>query len=313
MIPFGDVSLILVTCSLFSLSPLEAASVRQAKKAYERESFETALNQYKELLEEKPEDHRLHYNAGIAAYRAGRPTVAAEHFSRVTMSPDLTSQQPAYYNLGNALYQIGAQADTPEQKMEAWQKAIKSFEGAVKLNELDDDARHNLDIVKKLLEELQQEQQQQQNDQSNDQEENEDEREDENDSQSDENEQNEQQDSSSDENESEDQNQNESSSEEEEQSNQEQPPPQPSQDQSESEQPEEQQPQNQPQQQDSSGQEDEGDDEPNSDSQAQALPAGQMSEEEAKQLLESLKDDEQTIVFLPERKKQSKANSGKDW
>jgi Ca-activated chloride channel family protein len=95
---------------------------------------------------------------GSALYRAGDYEAAAEQFAG-------SSDAQAYYNRGNALARQG------ELK-----KAIAAYDRALEENPDHDDARHNRDLVKQLLEQQeqqkknkqqQQRQQQQQNQQQN--------------------------------------------------------------------------------------------------------------------------------------------------
>src|SRR6266487_2197264 len=105
-----------------------------------------------------PEDQRLHFNAGAAAYKTGDLGTALEHFATAALAPDLKLQEQACYNLGNTLYRQGEQAAEADQKIAAWEKAVQSFENATHLDTQDADAKYNLDLVKKKLEELKQQQ-----------------------------------------------------------------------------------------------------------------------------------------------------------
>ena len=153
---------------LLTICPLLSyGSVSSAAKKYETGNYNEALTDYQKLLSRNTNDFRLHYNAGAAAYKAQQFDAAKQHFDIASQSPDLKIQQQAYYNSGNALYQLGEPAEDSKQKKETWQSAIHNYENALKLNSNDADAKANLAFVKKKLEELkQQEQQQQKQDQS---------------------------------------------------------------------------------------------------------------------------------------------------
>ncbi|MEW6302441.1 MAG: VWA domain-containing protein, partial [Verrucomicrobiota bacterium] len=150
------------------LLPLSAAgadaSPSAARKQFENGDYPAASKEYQRLLKENPTDARLHYNAGAAAYREGRFADAAQSFDSALLTPDVQLQQRAYYNRGNALFRQG-EADPGDGRVPLWEDAIHSYERALKLNEQDADARHNLEFTRKALEELkkQQEQQQKQN------------------------------------------------------------------------------------------------------------------------------------------------------
>jgi Ca-activated chloride channel family protein len=140
------------------------ASPRQALQKYEAGQFQDAQKEYQTLLQKKPDDARLHYNAGTAAYRAKRYTEAAKSFGEALTAPDLQLQQHAFFNLGDTLYRLGEETTKLNQKISHWEKSVKQFEGALSLNPSDADAKHNLDFVKKKLQELKKQQQKNQPD-----------------------------------------------------------------------------------------------------------------------------------------------------
>src|SRR5437764_11560648 len=93
------------------------ASPARAYKDYKNGHYKDSRNEYERLLDKKPDDPTLNYNAGAAQYRAGAYDAAIKSFSNATKAPDLNLQESAYYNLGNANYRLGADEDSPEKKM----------------------------------------------------------------------------------------------------------------------------------------------------------------------------------------------------
>jgi Ca-activated chloride channel family protein len=138
-------------------------SPSDALKQYDKGRYEAAFREYQRALKNKPADPRLHYNAGSAAYQAKNYDKALEHLNSALLTPDLQLQERAYYNLGNTEYRIGEEASDPAKKQESWQDAIQRYDSALKLNAQDTEARENMAVVKKKLEELKKQQQQQQN------------------------------------------------------------------------------------------------------------------------------------------------------
>jgi Ca-activated chloride channel family protein len=154
----------LLLAALLALLPRPAgASPSSAARDYEAGKFKTALNEYQRLLEKNPNDAPLRYNAGTAAYQAGKFESAVEHFSSALATPDPHLQEQAYYNRGNSRFRSGQEAGEPKKTQELWKQAVADYETALKLSPDDKDAAHNLEVVRKKLEELQQQQQQQQN------------------------------------------------------------------------------------------------------------------------------------------------------
>lgn len=146
----------------------QADTERDAQRHFQEKRYESALNIYRRLARENPDIPRLAYNAGASAYRAKDMEEAKKQFANASHSPEnLELQQKAYYNLGNTLFRTGETAANPEQKITAWKQSIQSYQHAISLNETDQDAQENLDLVKRRLEELQQQQQNQEQQQNN--------------------------------------------------------------------------------------------------------------------------------------------------
>lgn len=144
-------------------------SPASALREYKDGKYDNALKDYQRALEKKKDDPRLHFNAGAAAYKSKNFEEAAKQFDEALNSPDLKLIQQAYYNRGNARYFLGEANPDPTKKTESWEEAVKDFESAMKLNGQDADAKFNHDYVKKRLEELKQQQQQQKKNDKNDQ------------------------------------------------------------------------------------------------------------------------------------------------
>jgi Ca-activated chloride channel family protein len=136
-------------------------SPANALRDYQGGRYDQALKEYEQLLERKADDPRLHYNAGASAYRGKRFDEAMKQFDEALNSPDLKLQSSAYYNRGNTLYYLGEQVPDPSKRTETWNKSLQDFQSSMKLNPQDADAKHNYEFVKRRLEELKQQQQQQ--------------------------------------------------------------------------------------------------------------------------------------------------------
>ena len=173
--PAAAVSQALILALLLNPGASQAAGPGRALKEYEAGKYEDALKDYQKLLESKKDDPRLHFNAGTAAYQSRKLDEAAKQFGETLNAPDLKLQQRAYYNLGNTLFRMGEQAAnapmtmptqgaSPEgdPRMKIWEQAIQNFDSALKLDPQDADAKFNRSFVQRQLEELKKQQQQQQ-------------------------------------------------------------------------------------------------------------------------------------------------------
>lgn len=300
----GEMAAILLLLAL----PVNAWSgSSDALREYQTGKYQDALKEYQKLLERKSDDPRLHFNTGAAAYQSKQLEEAARQFNDALASPDLELQQRAYYNLGNTLYRLGEKISEPEKKQQAWENSIKQYESALKLNQQDPDAKFNHEFVKKQLEELKKQQSQsQKNSDKNKQD------------------QNQQQ--------QQNQSQNDSKKDQDQKS-------QPQKQQDQSQQNQNSQAQNQPQPQPDKDKQDTGQTrpkpgqtgekqdaaqnqssgKPNDKSQEQAeqeaamMAAGQMTPQQAQQLLDAEKANEEVLRLAPMEKRNGQGRPFKDW
>jgi Ca-activated chloride channel family protein len=99
---------------------------------------------------------------GAAAYRSGRFTQAAQAFEQsIGRAPSddarrLAIQEDAYYNLGNSLYRTGQQTEksNPGATIEKWTQAVKAYDTALELRADDGDSKYNRDLVQRKLDAL---------------------------------------------------------------------------------------------------------------------------------------------------------------
>jgi tetratricopeptide (TPR) repeat protein len=94
-----------------------------------------------------------YFNAGDALYRLGRYDEGALQFFKSTKSEAESVASMGYYNLGNTFYRKGDM-----------QSAAEAYRRSLLMNPDDEDAKHNLELVMRLMEEQQQQQDQQQQD-----------------------------------------------------------------------------------------------------------------------------------------------------
>jgi Ca-activated chloride channel family protein len=131
------------------------ASPAGALQSYEAGKFAEAQKEFEQLAtQDKKGDARLHFNAGAAAYRATNYDAATRYFTTALAAQDVKLQQAAYYNLGVTQFRVGETAEDLDALLAQWETAIKSFESAVKLDEKDSDAAHNLAFVKAAVEQV---------------------------------------------------------------------------------------------------------------------------------------------------------------
>lgn len=156
--------------ALLMLAVSAWASPQAAERAYREGKYSEAAREYKISAEKQPKKAELQYNVGASTYKAKSYPDAAAAFQKALKTDKVELQQQTFYNLGNAQYRIGQETEktNPQQTIQTWQQALKSYEAAMQLKKDDADAKYNYEFVKKKLEELQKQQQQNQ-DQNKDQ------------------------------------------------------------------------------------------------------------------------------------------------
>jgi Ca-activated chloride channel family protein len=144
------------TAAAFALLALPApahASVVDAQKAYDARKYDDAATSFAAESAKHPDDARLAFNAGDAAYRAGKYDIAEEAFKHALAHADPPLQQRVLYNQGDLLYREGAaeKPDAREATIAKWKAAIAAYDGALALDGKDADATFNRDFVKRKL------------------------------------------------------------------------------------------------------------------------------------------------------------------
>jgi tetratricopeptide (TPR) repeat protein len=85
------------------------ASFNEARAAFEKQDFSTALALYEQALAQGLEGPAVHFNIGVAAYRSGQLQRAERAFREVARTPAMAGL--ANYNLGLVLLKRGKQAE----------------------------------------------------------------------------------------------------------------------------------------------------------------------------------------------------------
>lgn len=144
------------------------AKVAEGNRAYAEEKFDEANDKYRDAQVDNPESPIIHFNVGDALYQKKNYEEALKSYqSAVQKSNDPKLQAQGYYNLGNTLF-----------RMDKWQESVAAYQQALKLNPNDEDAKFNLEYVRRKIkenaerqpqEQQQQQKQQQENQQQNEQ------------------------------------------------------------------------------------------------------------------------------------------------
>ncbi len=138
------------------------ASPRRGEQAYNSGDYASAAQVYREAAKEAPDNAQLQFNLGAAAYKDKKYDESLSAFQTALNVQDISLQNKAYYNMGNTLYRQGegTEKSKPQDTVKRWEESIKAYEGALKLDPDDKDAKYNQEYVKKKLEALKKKQKQ---------------------------------------------------------------------------------------------------------------------------------------------------------
>lgn len=126
---------------------------------YRAGRFQEAYDAFQRAAERHGRTADLTYDAGNALYRLGRYDAAAGSFRDAQTEPTPV-KQPSTYNLGNALVKA---AESQPDRRDDLRRAVSAYEQALLLSPADRDAKWNLELALRKLEQEEQRQQQQQN------------------------------------------------------------------------------------------------------------------------------------------------------
>jgi Ca-activated chloride channel family protein len=115
-----------------------------------------AAEAYEAGLARAASSSTLQYNLGTALLRLARYEDARRHLEAATRASDLELRQRAYYNAGNADLEPVVRADVTDGRVEHLERAILSYKRALLLSSSDADAKWNLELAQRLLEQEQQ-------------------------------------------------------------------------------------------------------------------------------------------------------------
>lgn len=166
--PRGAASVSAALLALACLLPADRAhaSPASAASAYRQGDFAKAQREYSDAAARDPGQPLLKFDTGTAAYKAGNYPLAAQEFKasleaeKSGSAKRLAEQQDAYYDLGNALYREGERSEKSDvqRTIGNWSAAVKAYDAALQLRADDADSKFNRELVSRKLAELERQQ-----------------------------------------------------------------------------------------------------------------------------------------------------------
>lgn len=148
---------LLMTLAVEARADSVASKVKQGNLRYDQKMYDQALQLYNEALLEEPNRREVVYNLANTFYRQGKYKEAATELKKVTDASESAMRARAHYNLGNAFF-----------KENQFQEAADQYTRVLQLDPKDRDAKYNLELALKKLEEQKQQSQSSKKDQKQD-------------------------------------------------------------------------------------------------------------------------------------------------
>ena len=149
---FYVILLVVLALSESALGDNAASLNEKGNEAFSKGDYKTALDFYQRAEIERPETPQLYYNHANASTEANGLDEALKNYQQALNLADTSLQAQIYYNIGCNYFLQGNYA-----------RAIDAYQKALELNPDDLDAKCNLELTRKRLEEQQSKRQPQQN------------------------------------------------------------------------------------------------------------------------------------------------------
>ncbi len=125
-------------------------------KEYNKRNYKQAEKDFLDNSIKDPKDPYLHFNLGDAYYKNKQYDKAETEYKYALSNPAFKDKSAVYHNLGNIFF----------QKKE-YKKALENYRKALLENPNNNDARHNYEVVKKLMMKQQKQKQKNKNNKKN--------------------------------------------------------------------------------------------------------------------------------------------------
>ena len=151
ILTLGVVTLVAGSARAVTLRDRMHSTIRKGNTHYETGEHEEALESYLEA-ERVDSTHSVpQFNAGDALFRLGKFPEGARKFLNSAASPTDSIAAMSYYNLGNSMFKGGD-----------LERAAEAYKRSLLIDPDDEDAKYNLELAMKRMEEQEQESQQEQ-------------------------------------------------------------------------------------------------------------------------------------------------------
>jgi Ca-activated chloride channel family protein len=139
-----------------ALAASKRSAVKNGNRYYNKGHYDLAVEKYAEALDKDAESDIVNYNMGTALYKKENFDQSIEHLQKSLLTEDKALKEKVYYNLGNAFYRKGLtlEDEKNDSAISAMEESLGQYKKVLELNENDDDAKNNYEVVLKKLKQL---------------------------------------------------------------------------------------------------------------------------------------------------------------
>jgi len=115
---------------------------REGANLYKEGKVDEALSKWRDAQIESPDKEELHYNIGNALHQQKKYKPSFNEYEKVLGTKDAELQAKTYYNMGNTHYRMGKLLES-----------IEDYKNVLSINPDDEDAKYNIEFVRKKIKE----------------------------------------------------------------------------------------------------------------------------------------------------------------
>ena len=160
-------TILILGAFVFPAQASKVRDVREGNKLYAQGKYNEAMEKYTDALKKDANSDIVNFNLGASLYKKEDYAGALTHYQRALLGHDQKIKENVHYNLGNTLYRSGIKKENSDLKsaIASLEKALEEYKEDLSVTPEDPDTKQNQAFVGKELERLKKKLQEQQKNQ----------------------------------------------------------------------------------------------------------------------------------------------------
>jgi Ca-activated chloride channel family protein len=132
---------------------ISADNVKEGNKLYKEKQYDKAIEEYSKAKEEETAPDIVSFNTGTALYRQEKYEEAINAFTNALITEDKRLEAKGNYNIANSKFRLGSQEINKDisEAIHIYKQSLNHYKRAIELDEANDDARYNHELVEKRM------------------------------------------------------------------------------------------------------------------------------------------------------------------